>query len=53
MLENPTDAGPKVPEHTGHGGAEAMNTESKGFDLDAAPKGPSDTGYRDADSITL
>jgi hypothetical protein len=50
VLSNPTDAGPSVPEHTGHGRPEAVDTESKGFDLDAAPRGPSDTGHRDGET---
>jgi hypothetical protein len=47
VLSNPTDAGPNVPEHTGHGRLETVDTESKGFDLDAAPRGPSDTAHRE------
>jgi hypothetical protein len=49
VLENPTDAKVRVPEHTGHSTPETVDTESKGFDLDAGPKGPSDTGHKDAE----
>jgi hypothetical protein len=50
VLISPVGDGPKMPGHTGHGMPEKVETESKGFDLDAAPRGPSDTGHRDGET---
>jgi hypothetical protein len=49
VLENPTDAKVRGPEHTGHGTPERVDMESKGFDVDAAPRVPNDTGHKDAE----
>jgi hypothetical protein len=50
VLISPVGTGSKMPGHTGHARPEAVDTESKGFDLDAAPRVPNDTAHRDGET---